>query len=80
MRSFVAELAVLCLLAGCAKPPPSAYVGGAASAAQGEGISLGANASGETCSQLPSGAEDTVDVFCGFVSTSVCVSSARILG
>ncbi len=65
MRSFVAELAVLCLLAGCAKPPPSAYVGGAASAAQGEGISLGANASGETCSQLPSGAEDTVDVFCG---------------
>jgi CHAT domain-containing protein len=66
MRSSLTGLMVLSLLAGCAQPPTSAYLGGTSKAAQGgEGVSLGLNASGESCSQLPSGAADTVDVFCG---------------
>jgi len=65
MRSLLAAMIVLCLVA-CAKPPSSAYVGGSPLAAQGNNaINLGVNASGETCNQLPSGTPDTVDVFCG---------------
>src|SRR5271167_993983 len=64
MRSWLPPLAVLLLLAGCAKPQPSAYVGGAAAAGT-EGVSLGTNASGENCNQLPGNAPDTVAVFCG---------------
>jgi CHAT domain-containing protein len=65
MRSLLVGVTVLCL-AACAKPPSSAYVGGAPLAAKGnDAVSLGVNASGETCNQLPSGTPDTVDVFCG---------------
>lgn len=65
MRRLLVGLTVLCL-AACAKPPSSAYVGGAPMAAQGNNaVGLGVNASGESCNQLPSGAPDTVDVFCG---------------
>ena len=40
MRSWLAPLAVLSLLAGCAKPQPSDYLGGAAGRGV-EGVSLG---------------------------------------
>ncbi len=64
MRSWLVPLAIVSLLAGCARPEPSTYVGG--SAAQGtEGVSLGKNASGESCTQLPGASPDTVAVFCG---------------
>ena len=64
MRVAVLQIAVLGLLAGCAQPQPSDYVGGAA--VQGiEGINLGKNTSGESCSQLPGDAPNTVAVFCG---------------
>ena len=64
MRSWLAPLAVLLSLAGCAKPQSSSYVGSVA-ASGSEGVSLGANASGESCNQLPGNAPDTVAVFCG---------------
>src|SRR5271166_2984470 len=64
MRSWLAPLAVLSSLAGCAQPQPSAFVGGGA-AQSTEGVSLGTNASGESCNQLPGNAPDTVAVFCG---------------
>ena len=64
MRSWFIPLVVLLLLAGCAKPQPYDYVGGAAGRGV-EGVSLGQNASGETCSQLPGEAPDAVAVFCG---------------
>ena len=63
MHSWLAALAVLGLLAGCAQPPPSAYVGGAPTGTQG--VSLGTNASGETCNQLPGDSPDSVAVYCG---------------
>ena len=64
MRAALLQAAVLGLLAGCTQPQPSDYVGGAAG--QGvEGISLGKNTSGESCSQLPGDAPNTVAVFCG---------------
>jgi CHAT domain-containing protein len=63
MRSWLARLAALGLLAGCASPQPSDYVGG--SPAGVEGTSLGKNASGETCNQLPGDTRDSVAVFCG---------------
>ena len=62
MRLPIAALTALCLLAGCDQPPPSNYVGGAARGQ--EGVSLGANASGESCRQMPSGVA-AVEVFCG---------------
>src|SRR5579863_1452825 len=66
MRSLLPHLALACLLASCTQPPPSAYVGGTSLAAQEtKGISLGQNASGESCNQLPSGTSGTVEVFCG---------------
>jgi CHAT domain-containing protein len=62
--SWPVSLAVLWLLAGCARPLPSDYAGGAG--AQGtEGVSLGKNASGESCNQLPGDAPNSVAVFCG---------------
>jgi len=64
MRSWLAPLAIISLLAGCAQPHPSSYVGGAG-ARSGDAVSLGNNASGETCNQLPGEAADTVAVFCG---------------
>ena len=66
MRSLFVVLTTISLLAACSEPPPSAYVGGVRSAALGnEGVSLGKNASGETCNQIPSGDKGAVDVFCG---------------
>jgi CHAT domain-containing protein len=64
MRLWLAPLALLLSLAGCAKPQPSAIIGGAA-AAGAEGVSLGTNASGENCNQLSGNAPDTVAIFCG---------------
>jgi len=53
----------MALAAGCANPPPEAYVGG--SARGGASIALGQDASGESCSQLPGDGPDTADIFCG---------------
>ena len=64
MRASLTALAVLSLLAGCARPQPSDYLGGAVGRGV-EAIGVGQNASGETCSQLPGDARDTVAVFCG---------------
>ena len=64
MRTWLVPLAVLWSLVGCTQPQPSAYVGGVAGSAT-EGVSLGANASGESCNQLPGSAPDTVAIFCG---------------
>src|SRR5690349_12548363 len=66
MRQWLLRLAFACLLASCAEPPPSAYVGGNPQLSQGnKGVSLGQNASGESCNLLPSGASGSFDVFCG---------------
>ncbi|HTI79449.1 MAG TPA: CHAT domain-containing protein [Acetobacteraceae bacterium] len=66
MRQWLLRLTFACLLASCAQPPPSAYVGGSSGASQGnKGIGLGQNASGESCNLLPSGASGSFDVFCG---------------
>ena len=56
------RLAVL-LLAGCAAPPPAAYVGGQPAA--GSGLALGRDASGEACNALPGASAATRDIFCG---------------
>src|SRR5690348_9189011 len=64
MRSWLAPFAIMSLLAGCAQPHPSEFVGGAG-AHSGDAVSLGKNASGEICNQLPGEAPDTVAVFCG---------------
>ena len=66
MRSLLIAGAVACLLAGCAQPPPGAYVGGASVSAEGaRGVALGNDTSGESCTQLPSDVADAVDVYCG---------------
>lgn len=64
MRPPIAAFTAICLLAGCAQPLPSDYVVGGAGSKGHEGLSLGTNASGETCNQVQSGAA-SVDVFCG---------------
>jgi len=64
MRASLVALALLSLLAGCAKPQPSDYLGGAAGHGV-EAVGLGQSTSGETCSQLPGDAPDSVAVFCG---------------
>jgi CHAT domain-containing protein len=65
MRSLLTGLTLLCL-AACTQPPSSAYVGSTTVTAEGaNAVSLGANASGESCNQLPSGTPDSVDIFCG---------------
>ena len=52
------------LVAGCAGPPASDYVGG--SARSGAGVGLGNNASGEACTYQPTGGNDGgADIFCG---------------
>ncbi len=61
MRGFIALLLASALLS-CAGPPPEDYVGGT-SAAPGSGIGLGANASGEACTQQAQG--NGADIFCG---------------
>ena len=63
MRSPLAiyVLAGACLLAGCAKPPSDAYVGGVGiSGDAAKGIALGSDASGESCTQFPSEAADAI--------------------
>ena len=49
-------------LAGCEKPPPSAYVHGAASTSAGQ-VAVGKNSVGEDCTQTVLG--KTADIFCG---------------
>jgi len=56
-------MALLALVAGCARPPPQAYIGGHAGAAN-SALAVGRNAAGEACTQQASGA-DAVDIFCG---------------
>ena len=64
MRSWLTPLAIMSMLVGCAQPHPSDYVGGGG-VHSGNAVSLGKNASGEICNQLPGEAPDTVAVFCG---------------
>jgi CHAT domain-containing protein len=63
MRAVLALLPLLMMLAGCATPPPDAYVGGAANGRAA--TALGQDASGEACNQLLGGRPDAADVFCG---------------
>src|SRR3954447_21637483 len=63
MRSWLPRLAGLVLLTGCTSPHPADYAGG--SPTGGAAISLGKNASGENCNQLPGDTRDSVAVFCG---------------
>ncbi len=63
MRPLLALLGLLLVPAGCASPPPDAYVGGAASA--GSAIALGQDASGEACNQFPGDRPDAAEVICG---------------
>jgi CHAT domain-containing protein len=66
MRHLLALGTVLLALAGCAVPPPSAYVnGGGGSGASGQ--PLGANAVGEACTLQAQGgdADRRADVYCG---------------
>ena len=66
MRSPLAACVLACLLAGCAQPPPGAYVGGSGiSAGAAQGVALGSDASGESCTQFPADVADAVDVYCG---------------
>ncbi len=51
------------LLAGCATPPPDAYLTGATGPVKGVGI--GRDASNEACVQQARGNTGSVDVFCG---------------
>jgi CHAT domain-containing protein len=65
-RALFIAGALACLLAGCTQPPSGAYVGSApVSGEAAKGVALGNDASGESCMQLPSGAADAVDVYCG---------------
>ena len=64
---WVAPLLAIALaapLAGCQKPPASAYVHGTNIETSAPQTALGTNAAGETCSQQPAG-ERGADVFCG---------------
>jgi CHAT domain-containing protein len=60
MRGFFLLSALM--LASCAGPPAGDYVGGSAAPA-GAGVALGANASGEACTQQVQG--NGADIFCG---------------
>ena len=53
----------LCGVAACEGPPPSAYIGGAASS--GRATSLGTDAGGDACNLLPSGSANSADIYCG---------------
>ena len=61
MRAFFPLVLIGSLVAGCAGPPASDYVGG--SARSGAGVALGRNASGEACTYQALG--DGADIFCG---------------
>ena len=58
-----AAFACIVLSAGCATPPPGAYVGGSAGRQASGGVGLGSNAAGEPCTQQ--GASGGADIFCG---------------
>ena len=60
--ALLRALPLVALLAGCAVPPPDAYVGGSARSTGGA-VALGKNTAGEACTQQ--GSADAVDVFCG---------------
>jgi CHAT domain-containing protein len=75
MNTRLAILGILLLLAGCADPPPDAYVGGSAQA--GKAVGIGANAAGEACSQQASGGGGA-DIFCG--SYQQPSGAVRVLG
>ena len=62
MQAFRLIPAALLVLAGCAGPPPSAYVGGSAAGAA-EGLGLGRNSAGEACTQQGQGG--SAAIFCG---------------
>ncbi len=62
MRPLRIVLLAAAFLAGCAGPPPSAYVGNN-SKAVGGGVGLGRNGSGEACTQQAGGSG--ADIFCG---------------
>ncbi|HEY4171529.1 MAG TPA: hypothetical protein VGM42_00770, partial [Rhodopila sp.] len=53
----------LCGVAACEGPPPSAFIGGAASS--GRATSLGTDAGGDACNLLPSGSANSADIYCG---------------
>ncbi len=62
MRPLRIVLFVAACLAGCAGPPPSAYVG-SSSRSSAQGVGLGRNGSGEACTQQVGGSG--ADIFCG---------------
>lgn len=53
------------LVAGCAAPPPAAYVGGVAGAGAASGVALGRDVAGEACVQLAAATPQVVNVYCG---------------
>lgn len=67
----IAALLLLACLAGCARPPASAYVSdlGANAGARTAGIGVGKNAAGEACTAQPGSVGPTEgraeDIFCG---------------
>jgi CHAT domain-containing protein len=66
-RAAVSGLLIaILLMAGCAVPPPSAYVNGD-SAGQSAGLSVGKNAAGEDCTlqKASQGSAEIANVFCG---------------
>ena len=62
MRSFKLAACLVLGLAGCAGPPPGAYVGGS-SRSSADAVGLGTNAAGEPCTQQVQSGE--ADLFCG---------------
>jgi tetratricopeptide (TPR) repeat protein len=57
-------LVLLTVLAGCARPPASAYVAGTAAGRPAAQVAIGANAVGESCTMQDAGA-DAADIYCG---------------
>lgn len=69
---------LLAILAGCAVPPPDAYVNGA-SATAAAGVPLGNNAANEPCTQQSQGAGGA-DVYCGtWQQPSARIRSAGVI-
>ena len=63
MLSALRFLPFLAILAACAVPPPSAYVGGTGHAVSEKVISVGKNAAGEACTEQAAG--NGADIYCG---------------
>ncbi len=64
MRPGLLPVLGFVVLAGCATPPPEAYVAETDSDAPRAGLDLGKNATGESCTQQQTGAS-AADVYCG---------------